>query len=472
MILNNLYEEFLKNTNLLDATYKTVFIRINDIFSSLNLITFKKFKYTLENDSLEFDFDNLDSNTIPSYVIDTIKNLFDRFFSFPKWSEITLDILYDGKPFQIKHSKGKTVIPTQIDFLEKYKLFPFFIAELQNKDPYDLFDNLFRFLIIKDSSKTLFSPLKSLFERIDAIEQIDKQEVTAKSAASYSLVIEDLQDNKEKIVKELDGVKQKREELKQLKEDLMQFAFFKDKYEQEYRSLSDDYKYLKDQKNSYLKKHEELIQLLKEVDGNLSDINAQETRDEKELKYYLDHKKFLQEKGTILTNTIKEVTTLQDTTKSRVEELEGIFTKYNAFKLEDLDKISKDLEGVEKKQERLYANLINIDSNIKHAKESQTQENIVIEKSSYSDHVIQNSLAQGIPDFLAKPELPQSTTIVKNYLKQYFVYHCEKAVQEDNLKEITSNIVFNILRDKFKFNPTVLFSIDDIEGFNTINILS
>lgn len=471
MILTKVYEEFLKNTNLLDATYKTVFVRVNDVFSFLNQIKFKKFKYTLETDSIVFDFDNLDSNSIPSYVIDTIKNLFDRFFDFPRNSEILLELEFNNKSYQVKHTKGITEIPSQIDFLEKYKLFPFFIANYSNLDSSETFDYLFRFLSIKDSQKSVFSPLRNLFERVDAIETVDKNEVTEKSAASYSLVIEDLQDNKEKLVKQLDEIKTKREEAKKAKEDLLQYSNFREKYEIEYNSLVDEHKYLREQKNSYLSKYQELLQLLKEIDRTLSDLNAAEKKDESELKYYLDHKRYLQEKGTILTNTVKELSGLQDATKFRIEELEGIFEKYSKFKLEDLEKISKDLEKLEKKEEKLYATLLDIDGNIKHARESQNKEERIIEKSNYSDHVIQTSLSQAIPEFLSKSDLPQSVTIVKNYLKQYFMYNCEKIQKQLHEKELAADVIFSVLFDNFGLNPLMLFSTSELSNYKNIILI-
>jgi hypothetical protein len=398
--------------------------------------------------------------------------MFDRFFSFPVGTAIVLEVYFNNYLYRVVYSEGKVEIPPQIDFLEKYKLFPFFIASIENRDAYAEFEYLFRFLSIRDGNKEIFSPLKALFEEVDAIEKLDTKEITAKSAASYSLVIEDLQDNKEKIVKQLDKVKKDRKQLQDLKNDLLQYAHFKEKYDLEYSSLTDDLKYLKDQKNSYLKKYQELLELLKEVDGNLSNLNAAEVKDEKELHYYLDHKKFLQEKSSILSNTIKELSDLQDTTKFRIDELEGMFKKYSSFKIEDLDKISKDLEKVSKKEEKFYTTLVEIDSNIKHARETQNTENILIEKSTYTDHVIKDAVSKSIPDFLLRPDLPQSSIVVKNYLRQLFLYLCTIECKKNNVENLTSSIVFTLLKNKFGFNPLILFTAEEnIEGFlNTIEI--
>jgi len=467
MILTKLYEEFLKNTNLTDSTYKTTFVRIQDIFDYLNQISFKTFKYTLNDDSFIYDFEE-SSSKVPSYVIETMKNMFDKFFSFPVGTSITLEVYYNNLVYRVVHEDGRIIIPPQLEFMEKYKLFPFFIATLQEKDAYDTFEYLFRFLYIKEAQKNSFTPLRNLFERKDAIQEIDDGEISEKSISSYSLVIEDLQYNKEKIIKQIEKNKKKREELRDLKNNLIQFAHFKDKYELEYNSLTDDFKYLKEQKNSYLKKYQEILELIKEIDGHLSDINAAEEKDNTQLKYYLDQKKFLQDKGAMFTNTIKELGDMQETTKFRLEELDVTFQKYKSFNLQDLDKLSKDLEKLEIKEEKLHMSLIEIDGNIKHAKEAQNDTAIKLEKSSYADHVVNSSMIQAIPDFLAKPDFPQSVTIVRNYLKQYFVYLCEKAIQELDIKELTTSIIFNILRDSFGFNPLILFSAEELKGFSNI----
>jgi len=37
-----------------------------------------------------------------------------------------------------------------------------------------------------------------------------------------------------------------------------------------------------------------------------------------------------------------------------------------------------------------------------------------------------------------------------------------------DIKELTTSIIFNILRDSFGFNPLILFSAEELKGFSNI----
>ncbi len=87
----------------------------------------------------------------------------------------------------------------------------------------------------------------------------------------------------------------------------------------------------------------------------------------------------------------------------------------------------------------------------------------MVEKASYSDHLVQESFTKAIPDFLSKPDLPHSIVLVKNYLRQYFVYCCSK-MKESSEKDLARKV----LRDKFGFTPLILFSENDLDSFNKV----
>jgi predicted nucleic acid-binding Zn-ribbon protein len=477
MILQTIYEEFLKHTNLSDAVYKAVFLRLQDVLQFLNRIYLIRFVYTLKEESLVISFNDPSTTSTPTYVTETIKNLFENFFTFPKESQVKLDLLYENIDLSIIHRDDQLEIPEQLKFLQKFKVFPFFIVNKNTDNYFDEFENLFGFLNFREPVKNIYSPLRQLFERDTAEQDVDSGAVSQRTPTSYAIMIEDLQEARDKIMREMDAIKATRDKLMDIKNQLLQYAHFQDKYRSEYSTLLEDMKSLKEQKNDYLSKYQDVLKLQQDLEGAISDLNSSEKKSDEikdELKFYIDRKKFLAEKGSILTNTVEELSRLQDSTKVRITELENIFKSVEELSKMDLDELQEKLKDCDIKQERLHANIMSVDTNIKQAKDAQAASSLTLENATYSDHVMQSTMNQSIPDHLSKPEIPTSVLTVRNYLKYYFVYYCEKKEKELEVKKLSYNkstIARFVLREKFGFTPRVLFSDFDIPEFQQVIVM-
>jgi len=463
MILDKIYTDFLSHTSLADSTYKSVFVKIQDVFDKLNSLKILSFYYRLNEDHISVDFTTI-RDAVPVYVVDLIDNLFEKSYTFPENSEARLDVLYQGSKTSIIQKNNVVEIPVELKFIETMHLFPFFCILKSQLTLFDEFDRLFKFLEFKQPLRSVYGPLKQLFERSDNAQRIDSGSLTTTTSVSYAIIAEDLQNKKEALVKELEALKEKRTAVATAKNELLQFARFKDTYNSEYLALNEEHKTLFFAKEELEKKVAAINHVMVEIDDKLANQSTLEAAD---TEFYKNKKTYLLEKRGLLDAQIQQTQSLLTTTKVRIEEIKAAFTQAEKFSEFDLKESETTVQRLDREIERYYDEIQSVEISITKAKQAGVASEIAVSSSSLS--AIDTVSLQTIPDHLAKPDLPSSVTVVKNYLKYYFVYHADKLVKERGTMQ---NSVLEgsrlALLTYFGFDPCLVFSREDILGFKHV----
>lgn len=459
MILDQIYKDFLEHTGLTDSVYKGVFLKVQDTFDRMNALKFLSFYYRFGKDSLSIDFQT-STDPVPIYVVDIIDNLFSKSYTFPAESECRVKVLFQGAVSEIV-SKGNTVeIPVELHFLETMNLFPFFCGIKCKNTYFEEFEHLFKFLEMKQPLRTVYSPLRQLFEKDVAQKKIDTKEVTASSSVTYSIIVEDLLAQKDQLVKKIDALKAKREELSEKKNKFIALARFKDSYTSEYSSLMEEYKTLQESKAEVESRIKSIADVLVEIDDKL---HAGEGGEE-DLTYFKNKKVFLIDKKGLLDSHLQQILSLLNTTKLRIEELKKSFDEFDQLSGVDINTIQDLIQNYNKDLEVMYHDLNALETSIANAKKQAVDiENQQILASSQVD----TTTAHTIPTHLSKPDIPTSVTVVKNYLRYYFVYYSEKLGKEA-LKNPILEGTRCVLSSYFGFDPEVYFSTIPLTYFKKV----
>jgi hypothetical protein len=269
MILNNLYENFVRDTNLSSNTYKTIF---NKISTSLEVI--KDIKWT----SLAYESGEnksfVDFNQTPEININTSEifaNIFEEFYTFPSSSRAVVGLEYNNISYEIAYSNGLIIDP-KIRFIKDDSLFSFFIQNRKITNLFNEFDRYFKFVDnFRLYPTSVPIQLIKRFENRTAGEIVSEDNEIQSKILDNQILIEKLQMQQKAVMTELDT---KQEQLKELTERKQSVAFAKNNvgslaFEKE--RLQNEYADMSSQANDYLEKLDKVENMLKEIDLAITD---------------------------------------------------------------------------------------------------------------------------------------------------------------------------------------------------------
>lgn len=435
MKIMELYEKFVEHTNLRDSMYKTVFIQIDEVLSFIQQLSWKKLEYILEGaEAFTMDFEQrLES---PAYIVEMIKNFFEKSFTFPDKSVITVTVEYKDKDYKIVCADNVLDLPNELKFLLQYPIFNFFLVSTRVNDLFKEFDNTFSFTNnFKAKIGSIYLPLLRKFEEDLSKGQIDTGEISPAKVAGSKAFLENLKRTKASLDSELIAIVEQKEELTNNHTGVLQRVKIRESLAREHKIAQSEYTMLKESYDDKKLRFDRLLDIISEIETELTDLLGFDPDQHQDDITFLRDKKidFVVDKDN-LQNELNQLKSIMDNVLATLNAATLRMNELSSFTINDAGVVANQIEELDS----LYNNKtiekvaieIEIRKQMKISDEDQAKLYSVKEPATTVDSGV-------IVQHLANPLQPSSVTIVLNYLRYYFVY---------NATRIASNLT-NVYKD-------------------------
>jgi len=442
MLLEKVYDDFVKHTGLIDSVYKTVFVNISGILSRIQTISWDYLKYSSDSGS-DTKYTFKDISKVPRYVIELLQNAFKNYYTLPQDTEVEIGVSIGAAPYKIINTDSGTTIPPELDFISKYELYDMFIL---NKPVYDLFgafDDEFRFILsFQTSVRDVFHPLKKKFEQSETVSYVLENNVSQSKVATAQLHVETLQKKIQEILNELEFCKKNTVTLTDSRHKIFigvnsreSFLMEKEKYDVEYITL-------KQTKDGYDEKRIKIQSVLSDIEAELSDATARKGQAAPELIDYLVRKKVTFERELVsVESSLHDFNTFLNDLSTKIHDIAISLSQIDGYTTNDITTLDDQIAAAQRRQDDLYGILLGLETELKHQQRTSEDLSIKSEKaSSYGDLTIQNIENSAIVSHLATSLNPASVITVINYLRYYYAYYTTQIAND----LITANIDLDI----------------------------
>jgi hypothetical protein len=425
MLLEKLYSEFTKHTNLIDSVYKSVFINISSILEKIKDISWKSLKY------IDIDADpviiNLEKGSkVPRYAVELFQNIFVNSYTLPDTATALIELTYRGVPFTISNVGSETTIPKEIAFIKESELYNSFILNKPVADVFSQFDKDFKFInFFKSNISDIFHPLKKRFEDGEAREFIVENNVSTMSLAETQRLVEEIEHRIKDLLKEIEEIRRDSEKLTDAKNKIFSGIKIRDSLVMDKEKYDIEYKTLDESRKDYADKIAKINDVLKTIDAELSDLTASSKASAKSEREYLIKKKtsFQSNRDSFIAS-MQDIEALMQDIANKYKSISEELTEIDNYSTIDLGEIDKKLKANDHEQSDSYGIMLSLETELKQQRKLLSEGALKHEKSSsYSDIAIQNVENSSIVNHLAVPLQPSSVITVSNYLRYYFAYY-------------------------------------------------
>jgi hypothetical protein len=485
MIIDNLYENFLKDTGLTNVVYKSVFTKIDDILNEVKNFNFLRFVYKVGDQEYSTEFED---GKVPLNVVEIINNIFQDFHSFPPNSSVVLFVEYREEEFQIVFDSKQLIIPSQISFLKELSLFDMFLTIRPVNNLFKEFDRFFKFTNTRNFSNypnSVYVPLKSLFDAHSSEKALSSDPQFEQNLNEKIILLNKLQLQQTEISEamskrqvELSEIQNRRGKIDGVEGKLIEIDKQRTLLKTEHTTFTNHLKESIDTSN-------QILEMIKRIDAELSNAASQEIEGPeieflKEKRIVYGSELELHNKNIaglqLFIKTVSDKITLLESDKKELE-------KYIGYDVYSDDATSKVMEA---ERDKLYSDLMFIQDQIKKLQIEINSDNLIKTKSDAINDpkgVYNKTIStSAIIDHLSTSLQPSPIVTVLNYLRYYFVYCCEKTIetikrerddyaslQIPDLYSIASRIV---LSDIFGIEFQKCFSIYDYKFDNHSSIIT
>jgi len=427
MLLEKVYDDFVKHTGLIDSVYKTVFINISNVLNTVNSISWKYLTYSTDSDTTTYNF--MDLKKVPRYVIELLRNVFMNYYTLPNNAMIEIGVTINDTLYKIVNSSKGTEIPDELLFISNYDLYNLFILDKPVYDLFGAFDEEFSFTkSFQTSVHDIFHPLKKKFEQGGAQELVRDTENVRDVAAEAEYNSVTLQNKIQDILKKLEEQRSSTESLIATKNKILTgvnsreaFLMDKDKYIIENKTLQEN-------RVEYIERKNKLQNAIKEIDAELSDtVSSDEEviQTSDEVTTFLVSKKVMFEKelGSV-EESIRDFDNFINDLQTKIQDITTNLSQIETYTTNDLSTLDDKIKTANARQDDLYGILVGLETELKHQNKIAEDFSLTHEKAnSYGDITIKNIENSAIVNHLATSLNPSSVTTVINYLRYYFSYH-------------------------------------------------
>jgi hypothetical protein len=429
MLLEKVYDDFIKHTGLIDSVYKTVFINISSILTRIQSISWDYLKYSTETEETAYNFREIAK--VPRYVIELLQNAFKNYYTLPTNTVIEIGVSVGSESFKVINSASGTQIPPELEFIDKYELYNMFILDKHIFDLFGSFDEEFKFTrAFQTNVKDIFHPLKKKFELADTAAYVSENDVSYNRIADTQFHVVTLQNKIQEILVDLDSLRKKTEMLIDSRNKIFTGVNSREALLLEKEKYGIEYTTLKTTKEGYDEKSIKLKTILADIDAELSDLTAKNAS--KELIDYLVRKKvtFENEKVSVEASLLDFNSFLSDLV-TRMQDITTVLTQVDSYTTNDVESLDAQIKAAGERQDDLYGVLVGLETEMKHQKKIAEDMAIKNEKaSSYGDITIQNIENSAIVSHLATSLNPSSVITVLNYLRYYFAYYATQIAND------------------------------------------
>jgi len=422
MLLEKVYDDFVRHTGLIDSVYKTVFINISNILIKVQSISWNYLKYSTDADTTTYNFEELAK--VPRYVVELLQNVFRNYYTLPATATIEIGISIDNISYKIINSEEGTKVPSEIDFIDKYELYDMFILDKPVFDLFGSFDGEFKFTrAFQTNVKDVFLPLKKKFEKSDISAFVIDNDVSKGTIADAQLNVATLQNKIQEILSELETQRNKTSILIDSRNKIFTGVNSREALMLDKEKYSIEYSTLKKTKEGYDEKSDKLKAVLADIDAEFSDLESRGSTEE--LTNFLIRKKTMFEKELAsVESSIQDFDAFLNDLATKVQDITSILARVESYTTNDIESLDAQVKAANARQDDLYGILVGLETELKHQKKTAEDLSFKNEKAhSYGDITIQNIENSAIVSHLAAPLNPSSVITVLNYLRYYFAYY-------------------------------------------------
>jgi len=422
MLLEKVYEDFVKHTGLIDSVYKTVFINISNVLSNVNSISWKYLTYSTEDDTTTYNF--TDVKKVPRYVIELLRNAFINYYTLPTNAVIEIGVAVNDVLYKIVNSSSGTDIPEEIRFIVNYELYDMFVLDKPVYDLFGSFDDEFKFVrTFQTNINDIFHPLKKKFENEEDVSFVTDNKISENKVAEMQHNVVVLQNKIQEILSELEAQRETTTTLVDSRNRILSgvnsreaFLMDKEKYVIEFKTLQQN-------KEEYVEKRDKLMKVLADIDTELADINEGDASDA--IRDFLVKKKLMFEKELeSVDNSINDFQTFLNDLQAKTQDITTSLAQIESYTTNDLETFDSKIKSANQRQDDLYGVLVGLEAELKHQKSKSEDVSLKNEKAhSYGDITIKSIENSAIVNHLSTSLNPSSVTTVINYLRYYFAYH-------------------------------------------------
>jgi len=429
MLLEKVYDDFIKHTGLIDSVYKTVFINISSILTRIQSISWDYLKYSTETEETAYNFKEIAK--VPRYVVELLQNAFKNYYTLPTNTVIEIGVSIGNDSFKVINSASGTQVPPELEFIDKYELYNMFILDKHVFDLFGSFDEEFKFTrAFQTSVKDIFHPLKKKFELADTSAYVLENDVSYNKIADTQLNVATLQNKIQEILVDLDSLRKKTEILSDSRNKIFTGVNSREALLLEKEKYGIEYATLKTTKEGYDEKRSKLKTILADIDAELSDLTSKNAS--KELIDYLVRKKVTFEKEMVSVEaSLIDFNSFLSDLVTRMQDITTILTQVDSYTTNDVESLDAQIKAAGERQDDLYGVLVGLETEMKHQKKIAEDMAIKNEKaSSYGDITIQNIENSAIVSHLATALNPSSVITVLNYIRYYFAYYATQIAND------------------------------------------
>jgi len=473
MLLENVYNSFVKHTGLTDVIYRSVFINISDILKNISDIDWMSCSYTDSEQGVEFYFD--DTEYIPLFIIELIFNIFENFYTLPEDAEMSVSLRYKDKEYTIRHDSTDNTIPTDLEFIRKNKLFRFFVLDRPVADLFMEFDRIFEFINgFQRKITSVYQPLQKLFNKESDLVIKEKTHVH-QDITMNKLNIEKLKVDMDRVLEDITKVNDEKINLQKERNELVQKLNQREALLSKREKLSIEYSTILQNRQNYVENRTNIEKILADINVTLEDIAARKTAsdDVVERDLFIKKKtafeKNLMHIDALLQNIDATLNDILSKRQSTVSELEVI----DQISISHIENIDKEIQLKEERYEKLYNTLVNLESELKKQKHEEVVREASVENdASYATATITDIEKTSIASHLSSPLQPTAVLTVQNYLRYYFYHYANLKVEQDitNIDSSLKKSIYSrlILLEHFNISLNKLFTIIDYTYPSTI----
>jgi len=422
MKLEKLYSDFVEHTSLIDGMYKTVFIQIADFLDMIKDIKWLSLSYTVEDETFVTDFRK--QKEIPSYIPEMIQNLFERSYSFPDGSAVDLELEYKGKKHTITCVDNKLEVPSEIGFIHYYSMFKFFKIDVGVYDFFKEFDELFKFTdTFKTKLTDIYAPLVKKFKNQESREQADSGILTDNAIVNEKVYIEKLKAAKDSCLQRLKQISTMKEDFMIKKNRSLQNGKLTEGYDVEIGNLRSEYNTLVNTYNTYKDKFDKVIDIISEIEIELSGWTNLPNKNEIEIEYLKSKKEMFVKEKKDLEKNLNDTYSLIESTTIALKKAELKIREIDSLGDADIIVLEDTLNELNTQYEEANTELLTIDNELKQRMAKVSNDSARLQTIDNVKDTSQQLVEKEIIQHLVQPLQPSSVTVVLNYLRYYFVYH-------------------------------------------------
>jgi len=448
MLLDTIYNNFIKNTGLSAGIYKSIFAKISDILEKVNYIEWDKLVYS--NGDADKVTVNLKSDKIPQYQIEVILNLFYNFYTFPKNFNADLYLTFRNKEYIITYDNisNSIHIPEEILFIQENNIFELFTLLRPVYDVFSEFDRLFKFTeLFKTKVDKIYPDLHKRFEEDMAVTDVVTGEVKQSNISEKQVFLEKLITSRSEILQELDDVRSRLDKAISDKNTIQYHLKSKESVSFDKQKLQSELDMLQNSYNDYKSRYDTTSELIKDIDKEITNFVEFEKLEEndEEVEILKNKKSIFSKSLEQYNNNMLNTKKLIDITVQQLSEIDSKFDITQNYTKSDEDTLVKKISELEQYQDVLYGKLLSIDGEIKNTKNIITKNSITYEKAKFANSdSFDDTVISSIVDHITTPEKPTAVVTVLNYLKYYFAYMATTSCS--TLENINPDVDITILQ--------------------------